>query len=74
MTIDPTAELTLGTIDMHPLEILEADDPLKFGKGLAAGLLGTQIISGGKGMTGIEADPDPTLVLDAINDLGQMLE
>jgi hypothetical protein len=59
---------------MHPLEIAKADESLKFGKGRRTALRRPQLITGGKGVTGIQTDAHPALVFDTLDDLRQMLK
>src|SRR6056297_1872700 len=74
VAVDFAAELRFCVVDVDTHQLLEADDPLEGLHGLLIGLLGPQIVSGGKYMTGVDAHPDPIGVGRLIDESCQVFE
>ena len=66
MTVDPA---TLGfhrVVEMHPPKITEPYDPVELGESGVASLTGGKVVTGGVGMTCINAHPHSRLVSDIV--------
>lgn len=74
VTVDMAAELGFTAVEMHPLEVLKPDHLIEFGKRGAAALFAAQVVTGGKGMAGIEADTDPAFILHLLDNRRQVFE
>ena len=59
---------------MHTLEVVKTDSLLKFSKGFLTSLCTSQVITGCKSVTSIETDPNPTFVLNLVNDFSDLLK
>ena len=58
VTVDPAAKGTLGIVQVHTAQILETDDALEFGKGFFAFGGGTQVVTRGESVAGVNANAD----------------
>lgn len=74
MAIDSTAELFFGIVEVHAAQPLEADDAVEFSKDSFGAGSGAQVVSAGKGVTGVDADTDAGLVLYFVDDGGKVFE
>ena len=74
MTIDMAAEGLQRIVQVHPPQVFQSDDPIQLGECRIASRSGTQVVSGRKRMTGINADTHARLVLDLVDDIRQVFE
>lgn len=74
VTVNPAAKGALGIVEVHAAQILKADDTVEVGKGLLAGFGAPQVVAGGEGVAGIDADADTGFIFHAIDDGREMLE
>lgn len=74
VTVNPAAKGAFGIVEVHAAQILKADDTVEVGKGLLAGFGAPQVVAGGKGVAGIDADADTGFIFHAIDDGREMLE
>lgn len=72
--LNVAVELAFDVVQMHIAQIVETDDVAELLKGLFAVLFGMQIITGGKSVAGVDANTNPTLVFNTIDDRRQMFE
>ena len=63
-----------GVVQVHSLQVPEPDHTFQLRKGFVAGLRRPQVVSGGKGMAGVDADPHARFVFDPLDQVGQMFE
>ncbi len=74
VAVHPAAQVRLGIVQVHAAQVAEADDLIELGKGRFTGLAGAQVVAGGEGVAGIDADAHPGLVLHSFDDGRQVLE
>ena len=74
VTVNAAAKRTLGIIQVHAAQILEADDTLEVGKGLLAGFGAAQVIAGSERVAGIDADADAGFIFHAVDNRREVLE
>ena len=74
VAIDPGSELALAVVEVEDLEAVEADDRVELTHGL--GVIGGvgERVPGGEDVAGVEADAELGVVIDAVDDVGEMLE
>ena len=68
------AERLQRIVQVHPPQVFQSDDPIQLGECRIASRSGTQVVSGRKRMTGINADTHARLVLDLVDDIRQVFE
>ena len=59
---------------MHTSQVLESNRPVEFGKHGIERFRGTQVVTAGKEVAGVEADADSRFVLDTVDDACEMFE
>lgn len=74
MQITVGTEGGLAVIHVQGLEILEPHDPVELVHGRGKSFRGAQVVAGGEGVAGIDADADAGLVVNLVDDGAQVLE
>ena len=74
MAVDAAVELAFGVVQVHAAQVVETDDVAKLLKSALALFFGTQIVPGGEGVAGVDANADAALVFHAVDDRRQMFE
>ena len=63
-----------GVVQVHPLQVPESHHAFQLRERLVAGLRRPQVVSGGEGVAGVDADPHARFVLHPLDQVGQMFE
>ena len=74
VTIDAAAERFGRIVEVHAAEVAKTHRAVDQGEGALACLGGAQVVAGGEGVAGVDAEPYSRLILDAVDDIGQLLE
>ena len=74
VTINPRSEVFFGVVDVNYEQQVQAQCCIKVIHGLLIGFLCSNIISGCKNVTGIEAYPDAFFSLYPVNDFRQLFK
>lgn len=72
VAVDAAVELAFGVVQVHAAQVVETDDVAKLLKSALALFFGTQIVPGGEGVAGVDANADAALVFHAVDDRRQM--
>ena len=72
VAVHTTAERFHAVVEVDSAEVLEADDIAELAPDGIVVIL--QVVAGGKGVAGVDADADAALVLHLINNLGEVVE
>ncbi|AKQ37482.1 hypothetical protein AC247_19215 [Salmonella enterica subsp. enterica serovar Ouakam] len=70
MAVNAATEGAFGVVQVHSAQILKSDNFPESGECFFARLWRTQIVSGGKGMAGIDTDANARLIFHAVDDGG----
>ena len=74
MAVDAAVELALGVVQVHAAQVVEADDVAQLLESALAVFFGTQIVPGGEGVAGVDANADAALIFHAVDDRRQVFE
>ena len=68
MAVNPAGEAAFRIIQVHPAQVFKAHHAVKLGKGGGGCLFATQIVTGGKRVTGINTDANAGFIFNPIDD------
>jgi hypothetical protein len=74
MPIDTTTEFSLALVYVKGSNLLQADSAVEFPQCEPVARLGANVVSGRKGVAGVETDSHPIAPLDLFEKLRQFLE
>ncbi|MNE40862.1 hypothetical protein D3C80_1349080 [compost metagenome] len=74
VAVNAAAKLALGIVKMHTAQVVKAHYVAQLFKRLLAILFGTQVVTGGESVAGINTDTDTALVFYTVDDRRQMFK
>ena len=74
VAVETAGQLAFGIVQMNAAEIAESDDPVEFVHGGFIAFRGFDVVAGGEGVAGVDADADSAFVVDQFDDPGKMLK
>ena len=74
VAVDVRTCILLAVVEMDGAEVLEAYDVLEIVETELVAHLVAEVVAGGEGVAGVDADTYAALVVDALNDAGDVLK
>ena len=72
--VDPAVKPFFGIIQVHPFQISESDDTVKFTERMGESCQRRKVIAGRKRVTGIDTHANPRFVIHAVDNVSQVFE
>ena len=72
--VKPAHEFTLAVVEVDDPQVLKTNQILKLPEDRIDRISCPEVVAGGEGMTGIEAEPDPLPCIDPLPDTGELYD